>query len=106
MLKVREVVQKSVIWFDEPEIEKKEVENSGSESSEEEDLAADYESNVSPHAHIRDLVAPLVDQKFNSIVPFKFINDKQKAIYLTKSSVNTCLIVSGRAGFGLIDSLF
>ena len=45
MLKVREVVQKSVIWFDEPEMEKKEVEKSGSESLEEEDLAADYESN-------------------------------------------------------------
>ena len=39
-------------------------------------------------------------------MPVQFISSKEKALTLIKSSVKTTLMVSGRAGIGLIDSLF
>jgi hypothetical protein len=47
-----------------------------------------------------------VKNQFNSLVNFKFCNDKAKTLQLIKSSVKTTLMVSGRAGLGLVDSLF
>jgi len=63
MLKVREVVQNSLIWFDEPEKEvivqkvaKKKDESSEEESDDEDDLLADESDAKSPHEYYRDFV--------------------------------------------------
>jgi hypothetical protein len=52
MLNVREVVQNSLIWFDEPE---KEV--AKEESSDSDDLLAEENEDRSPHENYRDLVS-------------------------------------------------
>jgi hypothetical protein len=112
MLKVREVKQNSLIWFDEPEKEVEEEEkptkkdDDESEESSEEDLAAEESDDKSPHQNYKDLVSKVVAQKFDKLIPFKFIDNKVKAIKEIKSSVKCTLIVSGRAGIGLIDSIF
>lgn len=108
MLKVRDVKQNSLIWFDEPEKEsfKEEKKHDSEESESEDDLDAEDDDEKSPHENNRDYVSKVVEKEFKSLVPFKFIDNKVKALYEIKSSVKSTLIVSGRAGIGLIDSLF
>ena len=101
MLNVREVVPNSLIWFDEPE-----KETTKEESSDSDDLLAEDNEDKSPHENYRDLVSLQVKKEFSSLVPVQFISSKEKALTLIKSSVKTTLMVSGRAGIGLIDSLF
>ena len=115
MLNMREVRQNTLIWFDEPEKEvvikpeekkNKESDDSGSSESDSDDLAAEYIDETSPHELIRDMYSKQVKKEFQSLVNFKFCNDKAKTLNLIKSSVKTTLMVSGRAGIGLVDSLF
>jgi len=76
MLKVREVKQNSLIWFDEPEKEveeeekPKKKEDDESEESSDDDLAAEETDEKSPHQNYKDLVSLVVAQKFNNLIPF------------------------------------
>ena len=107
MLKVREVVQNSVIWYDEPEPEKKVNSVSEETSSSDEDIFNDdCNEDQSHHENYRDLVSRQVQKEFKDLIPVEFVDSKEKALTLIKSSVSTTLMVSGRAGIGLIDSLY
>jgi hypothetical protein len=48
----------------------------------------------------------MVKNKVKDLVSPVFANTKERAMTITKLSVKTILIVSGRAGMGFVDSLF
>jgi len=48
----------------------------------------------------------MVQQKFKDTIPVEFVDSKEKALNLIKSSVSSTFMVSGRAGISLIDSLY
>ena len=122
-LKVREVVQNSLIWYDEkekelpkvPKMKKKKSESDGDNSDEDEDsddsddLLDEGDDSKSPHDFYKDVVSAQIKQLFDTeqkLVPVKFIANKADALKLIKSSVKTTLVLSGRAGIGLLDSLY
>jgi len=82
MLKVREVNQNSLIWFDDPEKEsfKEEKKHESEESESEDDLDAEDDDEKSPHENNRDYVSKVVEKEFKSLVPFKFIVKKDEAL--------------------------
>jgi len=82
MLKVREVKQNSLIWFDEPEKEivKEEKKHESEESESEDDLDAEDDDDKSPHENNRDFVSKVVEKEFKNLIPFKFIDNKVKAL--------------------------
>lgn len=111
MLDVKEVVQNSLIWLDEEEVQvtiasKQKAESDSDSGDESSDLAASDDDEKSPHEFYKTVVFEMVKNKVKDLVQPEFANSKEKAMTLIKSSVKTTLIVSGRAGMGFVDSLF
>jgi len=76
------------------------------ESESEDDLDAEDDDDKSHHLNNRDFVSRVVEKEFKNLIPFKFIDNKVEALKEIRSSVKSTVIVSGRAGIGLIDSLY